>query len=177
MTDFSHGQVAEWLDRILGSEGGYTDDRADAGSWTGGKVGHGELKGTKFGISAASYPHLDIKNLEIADAERIFIDDYMKPIRAGQYRDGVAFQLFDLAVNSGPGRAIKLLQKAIGTTQDGIVGPATLSALKSLSESDIIMLVIAARIDFMRSLKNWPDHGNGWMGRIADNLRYGALDS
>lgn len=39
------------------------------------------------------------------------------------------------------------------------------------------MLVLAERIDFMRGLKNWDAHGNGWMGRIADNLRYGALDA
>jgi lysozyme family protein len=180
MTDMSEhpeSLVVEWLERILGSEGGFTLDDTDPGNWTGGDVGIGELLGTKYGISAAQYPHLDILNLTITDAARIYRDDYLKPLGVGRFRDGVAFQLFDLAVNSGPGRAIRLLQQAVGVVPDGEVGPITLAALRAREESDVIMLVVAARIDFMRRLSSWRHHGNGWMGRMAENLRYGALDS
>ena len=54
----------------LSQEGGYQDNPADPGNWTGGKVGHGVMKGTKYGISAESYPHLDIKNLTVVEAEK-----------------------------------------------------------------------------------------------------------
>lgn len=66
----------------VGSEGGYTSDSADKGNWTGGAVGAGVLKGTKYGISAAEYPTLDIANLTQADAETIYRKDYWPGIRA-----------------------------------------------------------------------------------------------
>ena len=47
----------------LGAEGGYSNNPADPGNWTGGAVGNGELRGTNFGISASAYPQLDIANL------------------------------------------------------------------------------------------------------------------
>lgn len=169
--------VHMWLNRILGHEGGYTDDPRDPGNWTGGKVNKGELKGTKWGVAANTYGHLDIKSLTIKEAADIYIADFLLPLRAYEYDDGVAFQMLDFAINSGPHRAKKSIQRAIGVKDDGIIGPVTLTKLRSYSESDLILLVLAERIDFMRSLPNWPDHGKGWMGRIAENLRYGAVDS
>ena len=177
MTDIPDTLVREWLRRIYGHEGVFSGVIHDPGNWTGGAVGEGELRGTKFGISAAAYPDLDIRSLTMAQASEIYRRDYLMPIGAHRFRDGVAFQLFDLAINSGPGRALKLLQKAIGVLDDGIIGPVTLAKLNSLSESDVIMLVTAARIDFMRGLSTWERFGRGWMGRLADNLRYGAADS
>lgn len=42
----------EAFDRLIGHEGGYSDDPTDNGNWTGGKRGAGLLKGTKYGIGA-----------------------------------------------------------------------------------------------------------------------------
>ena len=51
------------FDRLIGHEGEFTNDPKDRGNWTTGVIGRGQLKGTKFGISAMTYPHLDIINL------------------------------------------------------------------------------------------------------------------
>lgn len=169
--------IKAWLKRIVGHEGGYSRDQNDPGNWTGGKVGVGELLGTKWGIAANTYGHLDIPNLTIDDAAAIYRRDFLTPIRAELFRDGVAFQLLDFAVNSGPRRALIEFQKAIGVKPDGIIGPITQARAESMPEGDIIKLILAQRIDFMRKLPNWRHHGNGWMGRIAENLRYGAMDS
>ncbi len=48
------------IDIIGVSEGAYSTDRADRGNWTSGKVGEGLFKGTKYGISAMTYPNMDI---------------------------------------------------------------------------------------------------------------------
>jgi len=48
------------FDFVVGSEGGFTDNPADPGNWTGGKIGAGECRGTRFGISAGAHPDLDI---------------------------------------------------------------------------------------------------------------------
>lgn len=157
--------VEKWLIRILGHEGGYSDDPDDPG---------GE---TKWGISKRSYPHLDIKNLTVEDAAEIYKRDFLAPLKWERYADGVAYQILDFGVNSGPRTAIKRLQRELGVKDDGVVGPITIARINALSESDLIMILIAARIEYMTDLRNWPEHGRGWMRRMAKNLRYGAEDS
>ena len=158
-------KIQSWLVRILGHEGGYSDDRKDPG---------GE---TKWGISKRSYPSLNIKELTVESASEIYINDYLEPLKADNYEDGVAYQLLDFAVNSGVGTALRRIQMAVGVADDGHIGPATLGAMAKHSESDLIMLVLAQRIDYMTYLMNWPSHGKGWARRIATNLRHGAEDS
>lgn len=154
-----------WLIRILGHEGGEVNDPADPG-------GH-----TKWGISQRSYPDLDIGSLTVEEAAAIYLRDYAVPLMLWRFEDGVAFQLFDFAVNSGPLTAIKQLQQAIGVDDDGVIGQDTLDAIAARSESDLVMMVIAERLDYMASLRTWPDHGKGWVRRMATNLRYGAEDT
>ena len=169
--------MARWIQRITLIEGGYTDDPADPGNWTGGAVGAGELKGTKFGIAANTYPALDIKALTLDQAAAIYIRDYLAPLQAELLPAGLVYQLLDFAVNSGSVRAIKGLQRELGIKDDGVVGPATVAAVAARTPSDLIQLLLANRIDFLTELKNWPHAGRGWMKRQARNLRYGAEDS
>lgn len=160
----SPATIQSWLIRILGHEGGYSLDD---------KVG-GE---TKWGICKKSYPDLDIAALTVEDAAAIYRRDYLVPLRSDLFEDGVAYQLLDFAVNSGPQTAIKQLQEALGCNPDGHVGPVTRHALVSHSESDLVMLLIAERLDYMASLRNWPENSKGWTHRMAKNLRYAALDT
>ena len=169
--------VKLWLDRIFDHEAGFTDNPKDPGNWTGGAIGVGQLKGTKYGIAANTYGHLDIKNLTLDDAANIYLNDFLKPLKADNCADGVAYQLLDYAVNSGVFKALKGIQKAVGVKQDGIIGTKTLAALNKYSESDLIMLVLAERINFLTYLHNWDDAGRGWMRRMAKNLCFGAEDS
>lgn len=41
---------------VFSHEGGFTNDPRDPGNWTGGQIGHGQLRETQHGISAAAYP-------------------------------------------------------------------------------------------------------------------------
>jgi lysozyme family protein len=159
----SPATVQLWLTRILGHEGGYWDDPA------GGP--------TKWGISQRSYPDLNIQALTIEDAEKIYRRDYLSPLQADRFEDGLAFQLLDFAVNSGSQTAIKILQKTMGLLPDGWVGPKTLATLAGKSESDLVMILIAARLQYMASLKNWKDNAAGWTNRMAKNLLYAVEDT
>lgn len=153
------------IDRVLGHEGGYVNNPKDPG---------GE---TKWGISKRSYPNVDIKNLTRDQAKDIYRRDFWNIVRLSEVYDGVAFQLMDFAVNSGAGNAIRALQRACGVAPDGHWGPISAKALEAMAETDLIMLVLAERLDFMTGLSNWADAGKGWARRIATNLRYGAEDS
>lgn len=164
--------VAKWLERIFEHEGGFTRDRNDPGNWTGGKVGLGVLKGTKYGIAANTYGHLDIENLTPDDAAGIYVKDYLLPLRADRYGPALAYQMFDTAINSGVGRAALLLQEALGVAQDGVIGPVTLTAVEQLGDFRAAIGQLSARLDFMTDLDVWSQFGRGWGRRIALNMRY-----
>jgi len=103
----------------------------DRGNWTGGQVGVGKLKGSKFGISAMSYPTLDIFNLTLEDAHGIYKSDYFDKVRGDDLPPPLALLVFDAAVNSGPLRAALWLQASLGVSQDGVIGEEeTIPALR-----------------------------------------------
>ena len=159
---------------VIGHEGGYTANRADAGNWTGGKVGLGELKGTKYGIAANSYQKLDIKNLTLDQAKIIYKRDYWDRVKCDQLPQPLAFHVFDMAVNSGVSRGAKLLQRCVNVTQDGLIGPATLKALSGYDDATLVMLYNSERISFYTSLPTFSTFGKGWMNRVSSNLKLGV---
>lgn len=163
--------------RVLAHEGGYTRHRADRGNWTGGRVGVGELKGTKYGIAANTYPDLDIENLTRDEAVAIYRRDFWQPTRCDDLPAVVRFQLLDAAVNHGIGRAKRLLQRAVGVREDGVIGPVTLAAVRALDPMDLLLRLCAVRIRFYADLPDFDTFGRGWTRRMADNLLYAAEDN
>ena len=157
-------RIKKWLVRILGAEGGYVnrDPKDDPG---------GE---TKWGISKRSYPHLNIKELSLEEASLIYERDFLSAFLGKGIPDGIIFQLFDFAVHSGIKKAAKSLQRELGVEPDGKIGRITATALSERSESDMVMLITASRIEFLVTLDNWLANSRGWSRRIAKNLRYGA---
>jgi len=162
--------------RLIGHEGGYSTDRNDPGNWTGGKVGKGVLKGTKYGIAANTYPNLDIKNLTLEQAKAIYKKDWWDKLGAEQLHPAIVYQLWDFAVNAGKSRAIKELQQVAGVIDDGILGAKTIAAVKALSVTDVLILLTAERLRFYTSLTTWGTYGKGWTNRVADNLKYAVPD-
>lgn len=150
----------------LGAEGGFTKIASDPGNWTGGTVGHGELRGTKYGISAAAYPGLDIENLSEQDAEDIYRRDYYEPLHGDQLSLPVALVLFDGAVNAGLRRAVIWLQQATSLLADGVLGTQTLQAVNAANALVLAREMLVRRIDFYARLPTWPDFGLGWSRRV-----------
>jgi lysozyme family protein len=163
------------LSHIFGSEGGYTANRKDPGNWTGGKVGRGKLKGTKFGIAANSYPDLDIKALTIEQASEIYRRDYAAKIRFDDLPTGLDFAMLDYAINSGPFKAVTELQNIVGVADDGKIGPVTLKAIRACITKALIIRLCDARLAFLKRLKAWKTFGKGWSRRVA-SVRTAALN-
>lgn len=126
----------------LNHEGGYQDDPEDSGNWTSGQIGVGALKGTNFGISAAEFPNLDIKNLTREDAINLYIEGYWKSLYSQIESQVVADKLADMGVLFGVGEAVKVLQRTLqpyfSTTIDGDFGPETLSAVNRSEENSLL---------------------------------------
>jgi lysozyme family protein len=158
------------FDRLIGHEGAFQDDAADRGNWTSGRVGVGECKGTKYGVSAMTYPAEDICNLTLERAKQIYRRDFWGAAGCDTVPDAIKFDLFDTAVNSGVRQAIKLLQKAVGQDDDGILGPHTLQAVQSMPPLRVVARFNGHRLAYMAGLTTWPNFSRGWARRIAANL-------
>lgn len=158
------------FERLIGHEGGMSLDPKDKGNWTGGRPGAGQLKGTKYGISAAAYPSEDIANLTLERAKALYRRDYWGKAGCDAVPDGVKFDLFDMAVNSGPGAAAKALQRAVGEVADGIIGPRTLLAVQTMPAPRLVARFNGARLLYLADAETWATHGKGWARRVAANL-------
>lgn len=165
-------KISGWsdvFDIVIGEEGGFTNNPEDPGNWTGGRMNVGELKGTKFGISAAAFPHTDIEGLTIAEAEALAKIHYWDPYMCDRLPPVVAYLVFDTAYNGG--QPIRWLQRAARVMEDGVLGPKTMAALTSMSPAVISARFMAYRLDYWRSLDGWKSFSSGWAGRASINLR------
>ena len=160
------------FEKVVGHEGGFTANPKDRGNWTSGKIGIGQLKGTKYGIAAMTYPHLDIKNITLEQARAIYKKDFWDKMQGDKLPYKVAFNVFDGAVNSGVTRAIKWLQMAVGTEPDGNLGPKTLSAINSRNPVEVISQFNGQRLLFLTETNEitWTEFGRGLVKRVARNL-------
>jgi lysozyme family protein len=156
---------------VVGYEGGFCNERADPGNWTGGAVGRGQLRGTKFGISAAAYPAEDIANLSLGAAAAIYRRDYWDYVKGDKLPPPLALLVFDAAVNNGVERAAGWLQEAVGARIDGQVGDVTIAAVKhAVAEQGAAVVCAefqAQRLVFMTGLSAWRLFGLGWARRLS----------
>lgn len=148
--------------RLIGHEGGYLSPEAARRQGDPG----GE---TKYGISKSAYPGEDIANMTLERAKQIYRRDYWGPSGADAVPDAIKFDLFDMAVNSGVRPAIRALQKAAGTAEDGILGPMTLQAINSIQPDKLRLRFSAARRLLWANLSTWQTFGRGWTIRQAKN--------
>ena len=151
----------------VAAEGGFSDNAADPGNWTGGAVGHGELHGTKYGISAAAYPALDIRNLSEDAAKQIYQRDYWATIAGDALPSPVALVAFDAAVHAGCRMAVTWLQQAANVAADGVLGPQSLAAVDHGDAGAIAREALARRVDYSARLPTWPVFGLGWSRRFV----------
>ncbi len=157
------------FDFLIGHEGGYSADPADPGNWTKARCGAGACRGTNWGISAASYPQLDIRALTRDDAAAIYRRDYWERSGCDRLSPPLGLLVFDAAVNCGVARAVGWLQLCLGVAQDGVLGAGTLAAGTALSGGGAAPCAEfqARRLAFMAGLPTWRRFAEGWSRRLC----------
>ncbi|CCJ48976.1 glycoside hydrolase family 108 protein [Bordetella parapertussis] len=156
------------FDRLIGHEGGYSNNPADPGGET--------MWGVTAAVARANGYTGPMRDMPRDTAKAIYRARYWTPIRGDMLPAAVAFQVFDAAVNHGTGQAAKWLQAAVGTVQDGQIGPLTLNAAAGMNPTMLALLFNSARMRFYTNLPTWPTFGKGWARRVAANLKYAAQD-
>lgn len=152
------------LAEILRHEGGWVDHPADPG----GATNRGVTLKTLSEWLGRPATKAEVKALTVADVAPIYRAKYWNVVKADDLPAGVDLMVFDLAVNSGPGRAAKFLQEVVGAAQDGSIGPATLAKVRALHPLAVIDGMARRREAFYRSLRTFDTFGRGWMKRLAD---------
>lgn len=159
--------AADTFDRalalVLGLEGGYVDHPSDPG----GATNLGITRATLAKARGRSVTKADVKALTREEAGRIYRRSYWDAVRADDLPAGLDLALFDFAVNSGPGRAIRSLQAVLGVASDGRIGPGTLAAAAAASPGATIRALTRERLRFLRALSTWPVFGRGWTSRTT----------
>ena len=138
---------------IIGQEGGYSDNPHDPG---------GE---TKYGISKRAYPDLDIKNLTLYQAKGIYYEDYWAHIHGDELTWPLNCFVFDSAVNQGVHKATVLLQQALQTSADGIIGPITLTLANKASTWNLARFMYLRLSEYQKNA-NFVRFGEGWTMRL-----------
>jgi len=153
-------QVIGWIGL---SEGGYVNDPRDPGG------------ATDRGITQRTYDAWNdaqgrqrkpVRGISKAEAEAILSAQYLDTVQFDGLPDGVDYAVADYAVNSGPGRAAKVLQRVLGVPDDGVIGAMTLAALARRNPEEIITAVCVERMRFLRGLRTWDAFGRGWSVRV-----------
>jgi lysozyme family protein len=152
------------LARVLAHEGGYTNHPDDPGG------------PTNFGITIADYRRYvkpkaaaaDVKAMTAGEAKSIYRSKYWDALRCDDLPTGVDYAVFDYGVNSGIGRAAKVLQRVLDVADDGAIGSVTLAAASRAVPRMLIIAICDERLRFLKSLKTWPVFGKGWGRRVSD---------
>ena len=149
------------FDKLIGHEGAYSNNAADPGGET--------MWGVTAKVARVNGYTGEMRYLSRDTAKAIYKRLFWDAVKADQLPDEVRYPLFDAAVNSGVGQAIKWLQRAVDTVDDGILGPVTIAAAAKDAKGAAVKM-LAFRLDFMTSLPTFGQFGKGWSRRVASIL-------
>ena len=154
------------LNMLLKHEGGFVNHPSDPGGMT------------NLGVTKAVYDKFinrestekEMRALTPIEVAPIYKKNYWDRGRCDDLPSGVDWSIFDWGVNSGVGRSAKALQRIVGVTADGGIGPMTLKAVANFEPKDIIVKMHATRQKFYEGLTTFKTFGKGWTRRNNETL-------
>lgn len=112
-----------------------------------------------------------LRTMDDATRDAIYYHNYWVATRASELPPGIDQIVFDAAVNVGVSKAIRWLQKCVGSAEDGHLGVQTMAAVHRASAVNVVSEYSKLRVAYYRSRKGFKDFGNGWLNRTESIRR------
>ena len=168
-----NSRFEECLPLILKHEGGYSDHPADKGGATNRGITQTVYDEWRIGQGFSRQP---VSGISAAEVGKIYFSRYWKLGKCDQLPIPLDYVHFDGCVNHGVKQAAKFLQRALGVTDDGAIGPKTLDAVRQDDVYGTIELVCTSILDqreqFYQTLTENKPHQKvflkGWLARVVD---------
>lgn len=155
------------LQSVLLFEGGYVNDPNDHGG------------ATNKGITQTVYDEFrksikqkvrSVKLITDDEVHKIYYTNYWKSAKCDVLPAGVDQIHFDTAVNCGVKQANKFLQRTVGVTDDGIIGPKTLTKIHAADPKIVVKSYVNNRAGFYVDLVardvSQLKFLKGWINRV-----------
>ena len=151
----------EIIEVVLHHEGGYVNDPDDPG---------GE---TNFGIAKRSHPDVDIANLTKDGAKKIYKEHYWDRNKVEDLPEDLRHIYFDMCVNQGRGRAVKIMQRAANAkgadlVVDGGMGPKTIAAMDGVELQRVRAYRVKYYADLVTRKPDLEKFYFGWFRRALE---------
>jgi lysozyme family protein len=160
---------------VLKHEGGYINHKLDPG----GRTNLGVTQRVWEAWSGKPATETEMRGLTVDMVAPLYRKKYWDKVRAPELPAGLDLHVFDFGVNAGPARAIRYLQMMVGSSPDGIWGPATKRALgnyvQQYGAAKAITRYGELREQYYRQLRTFPTFGRGWLRRNRE-VTASALD-
>lgn len=111
----------------------------------------------------------DVRTMPIKVAKGIYRAKYWSVIRGDNLPAGVDDTVFDYGVNSGNGRAGKVLRRLCSLPDNtSKIDDTVLTAVAKRDAKTLIHAINNERLKFLQSLAIWPTYKNGWTTRVHE---------
>lgn len=159
------------LSFILEREGGYVNDPTDRGGATNKGITQKAYDSYRTSIGIYTRPVIDITSDEVYAIYKL---NYWNQAKCPVLNEPLDLMTFDSAVQHGPKRAVRMLQKALGVGDDGLFGPVSFQALQEEYSAgrvkELVDEVLAVRREFYKNIiDNDPTQKRfekGWENRL-----------
>lgn len=169
----NYDQIIQW---VLEHEGLFTDEVTDPGGPT--KFGitiwdiaiRDGVPASKLKRGNATWNQLRevVRNLTLQEAKLIYKTKYWDACRGDELPKGVDYSTVDFGINSGVSRSIKYLQRVVGVTDDGKLGPVTMQAILKADPKYVVNSLNDRRQAFLEGLGTFWKYGRGWTRRVKE---------
>lgn len=175
----SDERFAACLAEVLRHEGGFVDHPQDPGGATnlGISLRYSRAQGRldpKFGFDRdgdGDVDRDDIIRIDPVFAAKVYRHWFWRDAHGDDLPPGLDLAVFDCAVNSGAGRALRFLQMTLRVPADGVFGPLSMAALRGCNSIPLaIGQFCATRRAFLRELPGYRHFGGGWERRVSEVL-------
>lgn len=154
-------------EQIFPWEGGYVDHPRDPGGATNMGITIHTMKALEMDLdNDGDVDKDDVRQVTKDVAKAIYKKQYWDAVEADRAPSGVDAVLMDAAVNSGPRASVRWLQRAMGITADGILGPVTRRAISNSNPPLLVDRAVEERLKSVKQFRNYDVFGKGWENRI-----------